>query len=377
MLKRLEDLRRVRTFALFVASNFLIGAPLLAQEQVDKLDRQKQAAAAIGRMTVRVRVVKCVPQTERLVVEWRRGGEGLGGTVTRGRFATADSAEVQVGQWSDWLPAETVCGRAKGWEFPSVTLAYPPAGKKQPDPPSEVAVEFEWAERGVKFKSWIETAPRGATVGFAFPAATLDERGAQNPDFVRQLNGLAVHARQRRELLERQVGASSSAGAVPRKFGVLGHLAGFGQGPGSGLGKAVGFGVRHCNPEIVADECRTLQLLGINGLVDEKSVRMVELSGQGEKFRRIYWGGPGSGSPMAAVSSRGASEPDGCPFDPRLKETMAEQVERAIAQHRASGASEMWGLWWDEIGVASKAHLNDCPRCRDAFRDYLRAANVA
>ncbi len=372
-------------------SSLLIGLVIVAsaqrkadaQEQIDKLQRQQQAAAAIADMTMRVRVTKCVPEAKEVAIQWRRGGEGLGGTVTKGNFAPPNlpqpdidgklaapaSLLLGINQWCAWTAVEAVCGRAKSFEFPTITVGYPPQGPKQLDPPQEILVEFEFSERGKTFQAFSEPAPRGATVGFVFPAALLDGRGSQNVEFVAALQGLSGHVRTRRERLETPFPEPASP---PQKFGVLGHLAGYGQGPGGGLGKAVGFGVRHCNPEIVADECRTMQLLGINGLVDEKSVKMVELAGQADRFRRVFWGGPGSGSPMAAVSSKTIGEPDGCPFDPRLKTTMAEQVERAIDQHERSGAATKWGLWWDEIGVAAKGHVNDCPRCRDEFREYLR-----
>jgi hypothetical protein len=380
-----------------LAGGWLVVSCAQAQEQIDQLERQKQADAAIQRLRMRVRVSHCLPQATTVLVDWRRGGEGLGGTVTRGQFAAEQeratpavvdqdakagekkgsevpkSDGIEVGKWSAWMPLESICGRAKSWVFPSVTVSFLPQGKKTLHPPQEIAVDFEFADERQVFKRWTERAPRGATVGFAFPSGELDGRGAGNAEFVRQLAGIAAHVKARRELLEKRF---PEPVAPPSHFAILGHLAGYGQGPGSGLGKAIGFGVRHCNPEIVADECRVLELLGVNGLVDEKSIQAVQLAGQADKFRRVYWGGPGSGSPMAAVSSRGASEPDGCPFDPRLKTTMAEQVDRAIAQHQASGAQEKWALWWDEIGVAAKSHLQECPRCRDEFREYLRRHHV-
>lgn len=376
-------MRSVSPFAvaLMLASTLLMNA--VAQEQIDLLDKQKQAAAAIAQLSMRVRVTQITPEAKEFFVDWRRGGEGLGGSVVKGRFAPEGQAAPDIDsklnavpssafalkQWSAWVPVETVCGRAKNFEFPSVTVAYPPQGKKQPDPPESISVEFEFAERGKMFHRFVEAAPRGATVGFAFPAGLLDQRGAKNAEFVAALQGLSGHARTRRERLEKLFPEPAQP---PKLFGLIGHLGGYGQGPGGGLGKAVGFGVRHNNPAIVADECRTLQLLGVNGLVDEKSVKMVELAGVADGFKHVYWGGPGSGSPMTAVSSSGVGEPDGCPFDPKLKTTMAESVAKAIAQHESTGAKDKWGLWWDEIGVAAKAHVNDCTRCRDQFREYLK-----
>jgi hypothetical protein len=114
----------------------------------------------------------------------------------------------------------------------------------------------------------------------------------------------------------------------------------------------------------------------MNGVVGEGSLKLADAAGVGDKFRRVYWGGPGSGSPMAAVSSRGAGEPDGCPFDERLPAIMAKSIDSAIAEHEATRSQDRWALWWDEIGVAVKSHMNDCERCHEAFRHYLRSQKV-
>lgn len=358
-------------------------AQAAAQEQVDKLDPRQRGSAAIRRMTIRARVVEATPAAEAFHLAWRRGGEGLGGTVIRGSFApegkesVGADAEIAIakGTWSAWLPLETVVGKAKGWEFPTITVEIPGEKKKKnSEPVQSVVVELQFAESGKVFREWRAAAPKGATIGFAFPAQLLDERGSQNPAFVENLRDLLGHARQRRETLEH---AFPDPFAPPQKFAILGHLAGYGEGPGGGLGKAAGYGVRHCDPTIVAEECRTLQLLGMNSLVGSGSLRLADAGGVGKDFRRLYWGGPGSGSPMAGVSSRGAGEPDGCPFDPRLPAQMAESVKRAIAEHQATRAANSWALWWDEIGVAAKTHLNDCPTCRGEFQKYLRQHHVS
>jgi hypothetical protein len=134
--------------------------------------------------------------------------------------------------------------------------------------------------------------------------------------------------------------------------------------------------VRHCNPQIIADECRTLALLGVNGMVGENSLRLADAAGVGDSFRRVFWGGPGAGSPMNMVRKDGQPDPDACPFDPALKQAMRESLADPLAEHRRAGAKESWGIWWDEIGVAAKEHHNDCPRCRDAFREYIKAQKL-
>lgn len=364
-----------RVACLFVAAALADGGALgLAQEQVDKADRREGGAAPQGRMTVRVRATRTVPPRDKVSIVWRRGGEGLGGEVVRGEFTAEDGTkEIAAGGWSAWLPLETIVARVRGWEFPTVVVSPPiQPGRKNPkaaEPFTEVAVEFEFAEDGKILKAFREAAPKGATVGFAFPGGALGDRGAAAPEFIAQLQGLSGYARARRERLERLFPGKDPR---PEHFAVLGHLGGYGEGPAAGKGGSSGFGVRHCNPEILVDECRTLRLLGINGLVG--SQRLVEVAGTAGEFRRMYWGGPGSGSPMSFFQKGKNAEAElGCPFDPALKPHIAARIDQAIQEHRAAGARESWALWDDEIGVYVKEHLNDCARCRDAFAEYARS----
>jgi hypothetical protein len=358
----------------------LLSFRLTAAEQVDLADTVRTRALATG-LAVRVRVTKVSPETETLEIHWRRGGEGLGGQVTRGQFRAAgkkeapaaplgdeivtgkkaaapSDTEVPAGAWTAWVPASEIAGRTRGWEFPTITVA-PPASKKKAPPVTSCSVDFEVADKGTVIKAFSEASPKGATVGFAFPGGLLDDKGAVSPEFAAQLRGLSGHARARREMLEMLF---PEPAPLPKQFGVIGHLAGYGEG--------AGYGIRHCNPEVVADECRCLRLLGVNGLVGR--VGLADAAGFGDQFRRVYWGGPGSGSPMGALKAKDG----GCPFDPAVKAAMAQSTTSAIAEHKAVGARESWALWWDEIGVAAKEHLADCPRCADQFREYLRALKL-
>jgi len=368
----------MKTFAL--AACCLVTTTVCAQEQIDLGDTAaKQTAASLQRLTVRVRATRVEPATEKLRFSWRRGGEGLGGTVTRGEFdAESGAAEIEVNEWSAWAPLEAVVGRGGSWQFPSIVVAGAVGEKvgikKAPTTPiGATTVEFSFADRGKIFKTFAEDAPNGATAGFAFPLGKLDGRGAGNPEFVSALRGLSEYARARRETLEKltPVGAQ-----MPKQFAIIGHLGGYGEGIAGGKGGGSGFGVRHCNPAIVADECRSLRMLGVNSIVG--SLRAIDGAGFGEQFRRIYWGGPGSGDPMAFFARGGnvAAEPDGCPFDPALKPYVEEAVKRAIEEHRAVGAQESWALWDDEMGVYAKAHIVRCELCAGKFREYLRGLKV-
>ena len=344
-----------------------------AQEQIDKLDASStKLSSALVKMSVRVRVGKASPTPQRISISWKHGGEGLGGDVSKGEFHGEDKQpEITFGAWSAWLPLGYLVGQTRNWEF--VTVAVHSAkegerrgGKKNLVGLEQVVVDFEFAENGKVFKTFSETAPNGATVSFAFPGGALDEKGATNRNFVSQLQGLSSYVRARRERLEKLFPESAP---LPKQFGIVGHVGGYGEGTGMGKGEGSGYGVHHCNPEILADECRTLRLLGVNGMVG--SVGRADRAGFSNDFRRVYFGGPGSGSPMGKGKKSSA-----CPFDPAVKDSMNERVAEALAEHRRVGAQESWAEWWDEIGVAAKDHLQNCPRCATEFRNYLRSENL-
>jgi len=332
------------------------------QEQIDRPDATAPGAADSG-LVLRVRVLKSTPAPQTVLISWRRGGEGLGGQVIRGEFLSADGRpEIPLGAWTRPLAAQTVVGRPRAWEFPTITVREAVADRRKPQPLTDVAVELEFSRNGKVIRSFIEPSPRGATVGFAFPGALL-AGGATDAQMAASLAGLSEYVRARRTRLEKLFDPSD---ALPRQFGIIGHLAGYGEGSG--------YGIRHCNPEILADECRCLRLLGVNGLCGR--IALADAAGYGREFRVVYWGGPGAGSPINLVRKRADDESEGCPFDPVIAEQMSRSVERSIAEFKDIGARQSWALWWDEIGVAVKGHMNDCPRCHEQFRTYLRSLRV-
>lgn len=375
-------------------------ASSIAQEQVDKADAQAKGAAALTRLTMRVRVTKAVPEPAAVRIQWRRGGEGLGGNVVRSSFLGAgDEQKIPFGAWTGWFALRTITGGGRGWDFPTIVVEGVSGGagakgkaavpkqsdvladlddapkaaaaanaKGAPVTLSDIVVEFEFADGGKVFHRFTETAPKGATVGFAFPGSALGDK--VTPEFIAQLNGLSTHARLRRERLE---ALFKEPAPMPQRFALIGHLGGYGEGvPGKGGGS--GYGVRHCNPAILVDECRTLQMLGVNSLVG--SLRFADAAGFGSKFRQVYWGGPGSGSPMNMLQGNSKVVVDACPFDPALPPLMAESTKRAIEEHRAAKAKESWALWTDEIGVFAKEHIARCDRCAEKFRAYVQAQKL-
>ncbi len=334
-----------------------------AQEQIDQGDAAGKGRVNINALSLRVRV-KTSPEQKGVQIAWRRGGEGLGGTVIKGEFLSADKAPlIALGQWSAPLPLPEIAGKGGGWQFPTIVVLAnggKPGGKRTPNTAlSDVAVEFELSEAGKVVKTFTETAPKGATVSIAIPLAAADRA-----TFIAGLVGISEHARNRHLTLDKSLGQPA---APPKLFGIIGHLAGYGEGSG--------YGIRHNNPDIVKEECATLALLGVNGLVSERSINLVDAAGAGRDFRQVYWGGPGSGSPMGIVNKRAEKE-EGCPYDPRIAPAMAASVKKAIEDYKTVGAKQSWALWWDEIGVAAKGHLQTCPKCREKFVEYLKAQKI-
>jgi hypothetical protein len=331
----------------------------LAQEQVDQGDFPAgKTAIPLDGVTIRFRVTKATGAAASTQIAWRRGGEGLGGTVERGALAGEDNKpDIAINGWTAATPLTDIIGKGKGTRFATIVVTN---GGKKAAPLSDVVMDVEIAEKGKPSRTFAETAPKGATIGLVVPAAANREAA------IAGIQGLSTYAAHRRQELEAKVGPPTTR---PSQFGVLGHLAGYGEGSG--------YGIRHSNPQIVAEECRTLELLGMNGLVAEKSVALADAAGIGKEFRRIYWGGPGSGSPMGFLSKGKNADPNAaCPFDPSLPAHMQESVQKAIAEHKAVRAQQSWGIWWDEIGVAAKEHIQECPRCREAFVAFLKTQGI-
>jgi hypothetical protein len=341
----------------------LMATTALAQEQIDKADPAGKNNPTAAIVSVRVRVTQVAPAQKAVIIQWRHGGEGLGGAVTHGIF-TSETGEdrTPLGQWSKPLPLTQVAGKEGAWRFPTIVIATETMGKKS-IPLSDISVDFEFSQAGKVVASFTEIGPKGATVGFAVPPYKDPQA------FFADLTGLSEHARRRHQNLAKLFPEPAK---MPKRFGVIGHLAGYGEG--------AGYGIRHSNPDIVKEECETLKLLGVNGLVGEDSVKLADAAGAGKEFRRVYWGGPGSGSPMGFVKKRGVpaaiAEAQACPFDPELFKQIDKAIPAAIAEHHRIGAENSWGLWWDEIGVAAKGHIQTCPRCREKFVEYLKQQKI-
>ena len=343
-----------------VAILFLLAASTsFAQEQIDQFaDVAKRGTVPTKDMTFRARVLKTAGGEQAFALSWKRGGQGLGGLVYTGPIPPVDGASLGLGVWSKRVPIDEIVGKG-GWSFPNIIVAAVPAKKGKNASPTQVVVEMEFADKDVPFKTFTESAPNGSTVTFAFPGAAPDRK-----TFEAELLPLSRYVHVRYERLEK---AFSPDDLLPRRFAILGHHGGYGEG--------AGYAIRHNDPAIAGDDSRSLRLLGFNGMVHKKSLDMIDVAGFGKEFRVGFIGGPGAGSPMNFFKKK--TEEESCPFDPNLRTAMLENVRKQIAEYKAVGAKEPWAEWWDEIGVAAKEHIQTCPRCRERYEAYLRSNGVA
>lgn len=331
------------------------------QEQIDKSDPNKRGPLVTKEMTVRVRITKAAGDAKLFTLSWKRGGQGLGGLVFTGPILNKDGGDTfAIGDWSKPASVDEVVGKG-GWAFPNFIAAAVVPKNAKTLPLTGVVLEMEFADKEKPFKSFAESAPKGSTVTFTFNGAAADRAS-----FEQELLPLSEYVKARKRRLEKIFSVDDP---TPKKFAILGHHGGYGE--------FAGYAIRHNNPEIAADESRIQRLLGFNGMVGKKSLEMVDAAGLGPDFRRLYFGGPGAGSPMAFFKPKPGQEPDGCPFDPDLHASIAKGVQSALAEHKAAAAKESWAEWVDEIGVAAKEHIQNCPRCRERYEAYLRSNGVA
>lgn len=268
------------------------------QAEVDKGDAAPTAAASPD-LTLRARVTKGPPST----ISWRWGGEGLGGAVTQGVFG---EAPLPLSAFGKKLPKRFFLTlSAKGAE--------------------EIAVDF--ALQGRPLKTVVE---RGSTVGLC----------------VSELLGLSDYARARAERLEKLPWA---AAPLPKKFGVLSDLGGWGEG--------AGYGIRTTDRAVAEADARTLRQLGVNGL----RARPDFLPGFDRASIVGHLGFPSKSCPFA----KGAEA----------------QVAAALAQRLEH---ETWMLTVDEIGSVFAStpegklkHASACAACGREYRAWLKSKGYA
>ncbi len=404
-MKCLEVRRSVRGLVLvllLMLSSWLQAAPAAdvpdEEAQIDKLIVTSSWSLPDD-LLLRARVTSIEP-VEPFAINWRYGGEGLGGNVTRGSFTPmgvdldappdkpgARKPKVKleesrdprftVGEWSRPLALRSMVRGAT----PSILFLTITAGKNgetvdgnyrhRTGQSRQVRFEFELLRGDQTLKRLTAAGPEGGTVGLVFPFRLL---GASNepitPAFLEGCCDLLAYAQQRDETLRALPWAGRP---LPRQLAILTDLNGHGQG--------IYFGIRYTDLAIAGVEVQNVRELGVNGLRGASWLIEQQIQ-QGtapfDQMRRVA-GDPNGGYPVPHFVKGRANDPDaGCPYAPGVPARQQEIIAQTLAM-LAQPYGEIWSLTEDEIGAVvdrsaqGKAHLSSCPRCIQAYRDYVRA----
>jgi hypothetical protein len=355
-----------------------------AKVQVD-LATQDDSWSVPADLTLRARVTAITPQ-EPVNIDWRYGGEGMGGQVSKGTLAE----KLDIGVWSPPLRvAPLVKGKFPGKLF--VTFTTGRGGKLARDKQygyhhmeghsTGVDMEFEFGWNGKVIKTFTESGPDGGTIGLVIPAYRLaGGKTPESPEFLSELTGLLEYAHQRAARLQKLPWAGSAgvpAGWFPKRFSIVTDIHGYGTG--------MYYGTRYTNKSVMEAECTSLRLLGVNSLAGAP-LFLQEMAGARKGFgkdfaRGIYLQLGGYPVPSAP---KGKTVPEaGCPFAPGVAARTKEMIDAGLPQALKLPFDEVFWRTEDEIGSVfdrapeGKQHAAVCPLCAEGFRAYVKAQGRA
>lgn len=367
-------------FALFAFAPFARGQADHAQ--VDVATVEAPAWSMPDNVMIRARVTAMDPP-EPTSIQWRYGGEGMGGEVVRGAFAPpglpAASAKgkpamFQIGEWSAQVPLVDI--RKAPWpriQFITFGVGRPlkmnnPVERIPIDFTKSATIEFEVSQNGRVLRTFTEAA----TDGNALTLVVWPERWAdqEKPDYAAGFMGLLEYVTQRADLLEK---SPWFKGDSPKKFSIVTDFGGF--------GIVNGYGVHHSSRPVVEAEARTLRCLGVNGLRAAPPFFLEQAKkreGTGAAFDRVRIVQIPGYPVMPKPRAKDDGFDPGCPFAEKVPELTKAGIETALARLRDNTAPEVWGLTVDEIGVVfdqtnqGKSHVEKCPRCMAEFVKFVK-----
>ena len=327
-------------------------------------DKQGERPKLPPDLTFRTRVLAITPAHD-VKIDWRYGGEALGGEVYRGTLANG----LAIGQWT---PGTPLAGLAKGpwppakqsWWF--ITFTVNDAASR------DLRMEFEFSYQGQVLKTFTVAAPDGATAGIAVPQYRLaGGKAPSHPEFLAELSGLREYAQRRAEAVARLPWAK---GPRPKKLLIATDLGGYGEG--------IRYGVRHCDKAIVETEAQVLRQMGVNTLRTAPAY-LLDMARQRQGYAADFGAGEigrAMGFPVPTYrKDRTNNDPEcGCPFGSQVTQRSTEGVQAALDNNLSIPTPEIWALTIDEIGsvfdqsAEGKKHLEVCPRCLEGFRRYVQ-----
>lgn len=402
----------VFAFALAVCS--FAAQPDADTGQIDLLLEEPFDGVVPEGLELRARIVSIEP-AEASAIKWRHGGEGLSGSPVSGTFpkvaaagkpaepnlddlldspkgkakkpapAPAAAADLEIGEWSAWLPvAEMVSRKAPERLFLTVTAGrrsqyvgpHPSGGRIFEGFSTNLEIEFETRFQGKTLKTFRSKAEHGSTVGAVIRFDRLaGGKGPTAPEFIAGMGSLLDYAKER----ETFVRSLPLAGApMPTKYQMLTALNGYGEG--------AYHGIRYSEREVAETEGRTLRMMGINGFQGGPSFlhdQRAKGEGLGLEFAR---GGETNipGYPTPRFEEGRADVPEaGCPYAPGVPARQREAVQGALDIALNSKVDVFWGITEDEIGTVvdrspeGKAHYSTCPHCKAGFHEFLKSEGLS
>ncbi len=385
------------------------------------------ASAAKGAkpgVTYRVRVMRISPE-QPVMIGWRYGGEGLGGSPVNGnvtreylvvpteptgendakvladgvtlgvpppdthtelteqgrtvvKYETYSDVYLSPGFWSREVPISSFGGH-RG----NLSLTFGLTGLKSNVYVTNTELEFEFLYNGEPLKRFRVDGAQGNALGVMIPFHRLNPDGSPKPEFAREVGSLLEYVRRKYEVLKQAPGMEKP---VPKLYAISTDCYGFGSG---------GYAVRTSDPATFEMEFQILRLMGMNATVNIPSYfaeKRTKKEGIWAEFNRLQQGGYG-GSLVPTVGSvfyapgikKPAPKPgDGCPYYPATVRRMEgpeiqQQVDASLATASKWGVDQIWPRSVDEIGSIfdgapeGKAHMGSCPYCRKAFHAFVRA----
>ncbi|MBI4026518.1 MAG: beta-galactosidase trimerization domain-containing protein [Verrucomicrobia bacterium] len=360
---------------------------VMPDETAPKMDKPKSKAMLakeaqadfLKDWSLRLRVASLTPSLP-VDIEWRWGGEGLGGDVHRGLLCE----QLEIGAWSPSASFSTFSNTIQRQLILTVVAHenYNARGSARSQKAAaefkDCAFEFEFSHQGKVLRQFTEKAPDGATASVIIFGERL--AASQKPDesvAKEEICGILEYATRRAEKIEVVPWAK---GPFPKKYMIATDLSGYGVGRG--------YGIRTCDRAVMETECRTLRLLGINTLraAPEFLRDMIDQRvGLGAQFaRRALNHTMGLGYPAPVVQRddktkeiRRAPEGAGCAFHPGIPGGIQTNLVNA-AEILKRPLDEVWAITVDEIGNVfhgapnGMGHFLDCPYCLDGFRQFAR-----
>ena len=366
-------------------------------EQVDVATAESTTLSVPKDLSLRVRIVAMDP-AEPTTIQWRHGGEGMGGDVIKGAMSLPADALPAVreeparntkpgtnpeslfkpGQWSAPMPiASFVSSNWPSRLFVTFWVGRPPKPTSLTDRTpvnyvKGVKIEFEVSYQKKVIKTITESAADGGTVTLLiWPQRWA---GQAQPDLSAGVMGLLEYVTSRAAQLEALPWGKEGS---PKKFAIVTDLGGYGLGSG--------YGIHHCSPEVVEAETRTLRQLGVNALraVPSNLVpSIIEGKGPGAQFSRARIVQVPGYPVVPAPRKKNEDLEPGCPFSEKVPSLTDDAMQRTLEELRTAGTPEVWGLTVDEIGVVfdhtnlGKQHVEQCPRCIGKYVEFLKARNI-